>query len=186
MTMSQQRQDTLHRFFSWYVKRTFHDLSIDRPEVTDHIIQVLIDFTRTDRLYRIRDLSGKPVDTVVEMLIEAQRILDEDSSPAMEKEFQEHIGNYTLFMSGLFRDYVERIGCVSYYLMKGSSAYLRVSELCRLMGKSGTTLFRELSSNFEHYSGALHYMQKVYFSRGSDDDPFEDYLRRLRLLGLVY
>ena len=82
-----------------------------------------------------------------------------------ERELRKYVGDYTLFMSGLFRRYVERGGYLGYYLEEGARSYRTVSELDVSLYNPGFLVFEELSKRFEHYSGALDFMRKCYFIR---------------------
>ncbi|HEC68479.1 MAG TPA: hypothetical protein ENI35_06730, partial [Candidatus Desulfofervidus auxilii] len=89
----------LYRFFQQAVRSSFYDLGITAPEITYYIAEVLTEFARTDSLYKIRDAQGEKLTTIVDMLLEA-------SISYREREIKKHIGDYTLFMSGIFREYV--------------------------------------------------------------------------------
>ena len=50
---------SLKNFFTNLVKRAFYDLGMNKdPGVTSYVIDVLVDFAHTERLYRIRDAQG--------------------------------------------------------------------------------------------------------------------------------
>ena len=61
----------------------------------------LTGFIHTDMLYRIRDAAGKPLDDIADMLAEGDVRLN---ASTFSREFQvhKHIGDYTLFMLGMF------------------------------------------------------------------------------------
>ena len=42
------------------------------PNVTGYVSSLLVDFTHTDRLYKIRNQKDQPVDTVVDLLFESE------------------------------------------------------------------------------------------------------------------
>ena len=77
---------------------------------------------------------------------------------------RKYVGDYTLFMSGLFRRFVERGGYLDYYLEEGARSYRAVSVLDVSLYNPGFLMFEELSNGFEHYSGALDFMRKCYFA----------------------
>lgn len=68
-----------------------------------------------------------------------------------ERELRRHIGDYTLFMTGLFRERVERLSIPGSYIREGQRSY-----------------------RFEGYVSALNYMRKVYVrpEHGTPDLPF--------------
>jgi hypothetical protein len=95
-----------------------------------------------------------------------------------ERAFQRYLGDYTLFMSGLFRPFVERHGHLGWYLVEGARAYARVA------GTGGPArrerlLYEELSAGFEYYAGALDYLRKVRFPGLAGRDPIGAFLREI-------
>ena len=75
-----------------------------------------------------------------------------------------HIGDYTLFMTGIFREHVERLGRHELLRARGPPRVpLRVGDGPRGGPSPTPPLFRRLSDRFEHYAGALTYARKVYF-----------------------
>ncbi|MEK7783419.1 MAG: hypothetical protein AAB279_05780, partial [Candidatus Binatota bacterium] len=92
---------------------------------------------------------------------------------------RKYLGDYTLFMSGIFRSYVEGKGFLDYYLEEGRRSYWTVSELDLSLYRTGFILFQELSNKFEYYSGALDYMRKAYFAAEPGEDPFAGFLRQI-------
>ncbi len=103
---------------------------------------------------------------MAELLLEVQRAWDLESkhfSPAQELELRRHIGDYTLFMTGLFRERVERMSVTGYYIREGKHAYRFVAEHRRADARTHAGLFRALANRFEGYAGALNYMRKAYF-----------------------
>ena len=111
------------------------------------------------------------------LLLEIQRAWDADSphfNPVRERELRRHIGDYTLFMIGLFRERVEHLSATGYYIREGQRSYRFVSEHDRADARPEARLFRALADRFEGYASALTYMRKVYFrpEHGTPDLPF--------------
>jgi hypothetical protein len=158
--------------------------------VIEYVADVLTTFARTDQLYRVRPSTGQRLSSVVEILTEqAEHMTSAKSvqqaqqvgSPSLwrEREVRKHVGDYTLFMSGLFRAYVEKLGGMDYYLQEGRQSYSQVSELDVRLYQTGFMLFQELSKNFEYYSGALDYMRKAHFGPSPGDNPFGQFLSQI-------
>ena len=74
-------------------------------EVVLYVGDLLIDFVHVDHLYRVRDARGKRLEEVGEMLVESNPLLDAPSFER-EREVRKHIGDYTLFLTGMFPEYV--------------------------------------------------------------------------------
>lgn len=173
--------ERLKEFFSWATRRSFWDLNYKDRRVTDYISTLLTEFARTDNLYRIRDQSGRRLDSVVEMLIEAQEAAQRKEGLVKEREIKRHVGDYVLFMTGMFREYTNHRSLTSYYLQEGMRAYWSVSEIDRARYHPDAVLFRELADKFEFCVGGLNYLKTLFF-RDEGGDPFEglaDQLRRL-------
>jgi hypothetical protein len=156
----------LKRFFKKMTHRCFKQLLIENLLVADYVSTLLTRFSRTSQLYRIRDAQGDRLEYIVDFLREANNSLDfknERFSPFREREVRQHIGDYTLFMTGIFRESVEKNSSLQYYMDQGKFSYSSVSEFDRLAEKQGSKLFQNLSERFEDYSWALDYMRKVYF-----------------------
>jgi len=98
--------------------------------------------------------------------LEIQRVWEFEGphfNPLQERELRRHIGDYTLFMIGLFRERVEGMSITGYYVREGKRAYRFVSEHDRASARPYAGLFNALADRFEGFAGALTYMRKVYF-----------------------
>lgn len=169
----------LKGFFLNVVRQSFWQLGINDAMVANYVADVLTEFARTDNLYRIRSQRGHKVDSVVEMLAAgADEPADQDAI-LTERSRRKYVGDYALFMSGIFRNYITRQGCLSYYIEEGSRSYWTVSELDVSLYRTGFILFQELSKKFEYYSGALDYTRKAYFAADPGEDPFAGFLRQI-------
>ena len=115
------------------------------------------------------------------VLIESNVFLPKESRSSLFKEMEiyQHIADYTLFMMGIFREYVEKMGCIDFYLLEGKKSYGKVADIKGKLYEAGEMLFRELSYHFEFYIGALNLMKKTYFAKEVANDPFEDFLMHL-------
>jgi hypothetical protein len=156
----------LPRFFERVTRQSFQDLALDDPPVVRYLTDLLTRFARTEALYAVRDLPGRRLETVADSLLTIQCVWDWESpdfNPEAERTLRRHIGDYTMFMTGVFREHVERLSATDYYLHEGRRAYRFVSETARADGSKDAPLYRRLSERFEHYAGALTYARKVYF-----------------------
>jgi hypothetical protein len=173
-------RDRLQSFFFACARKSFWDLGLNDPKVIDYVANVLTSFARTDQLYTLRTPTGRRLDSVVEML-SAQADASSPPQPPVvrERELRKYVGDYTLFMSGLFRSYVEKRGFLDYYLQEGRRSYWKVSELDLALYQTGFLLFQELSKNFEYYSGALDYMRKACFAQAGSENPFDQFLHQM-------
>ncbi len=156
----------LPRFFERATRHAFDDLALNDPPAVRYLADLLTRFARTDALHTVRELPARRLEIVADSLLAIQRAWDPEApefNPAHERALRRHIGDYTLFMTGIFRDYVQRLAVTSYYEHEGRRAYRFVSETERAGGGADAPLFGRLSDRFEAYSGALTYARKVYF-----------------------
>lgn len=134
----------------------FEDVRLEEPQVATYVTALLADFARTENLYRIRNVQGKRLEDVGEMLIESNPLL-EAASFDREREVRKHVGDYTLFMTGLFPESVAkarrarqlRLDAFVDFLRAGKESYAIVSSFNQCEYKEEAPLFRRLSENFE-------------------------------------
>jgi hypothetical protein len=170
----------LESFFLQCARKSFWDLGLHDTAVIEYVSKVLTAFAHTDQLYRLRTTDGRRIDSVVEILsAHIEATFPQQPQVQKERELRRYVGDYTLFMSGLFRSYIEKTGVLEYYLQEGRRSYWKVSEFDLALYQTGFLLFQELSNNFEHYSGALDYMRKSCFSLNPGENPFGQFLRQV-------
>jgi len=146
----------LNRLFTDLTSRhLINAAGIDDPETARYIAGVLTDFTHVDSLYRIRNAKGKRLEEVGEMMIESNPLLD-GRSFLREREVRKHIGDYTLFMSGLFPEYVHRLPSRGLkmdafidYMQAGKESYRIVASFDQFEFRDIAPLFRRLAERFE-------------------------------------
>ena len=132
-------------------------LGYEDPDVIGHLTDLLTDFTHIDNVYKIRSVSGRRVEEVAEMLLEGD-LLHRAASIDREREVHKHIGDYTLFMAGIFPEAVSRLrarrvlvsrDALIDYVRTGKRSYHIVAEFT--FGDYGEVapLYRKLSEQFE-------------------------------------
>jgi len=134
----------------------FADVRLEEPAVATYVSDMLADFVHVDNLYRIRSAQGKRLEDVGEMLIESNPLMDA-SSFDREREVRKHVGDYTLFMTGLFPESVARarptrsprLDAFVDFVQAGKESYAIVSSFDQFEYKDEAPLFRRLSDNFE-------------------------------------
>ena len=159
----------LRRFFDRAVRSSFRDLALSDEPVAAYLGDMLTRFARTEQLFP-PGVTAPRLETVVDLLLEAQAAWDDTAAhfgPEREINVRRHIGDYTLFMTGVFRERVERIASTGWYVSQGKKAYRIVSEHDRASARpairEGGPLYGRLSERFEHYAWALDYMRRVHF-----------------------
>ena len=170
----------LARFFADLVRRSFADLGLGTGETASYVVDLLVRFARSDGLYRIRDNAGRPLDTVSGMLRESLQQWTSEQTYILDRdlELRRHVGDFALFMSGIFRSHVERGGYLGLYLEEGEASYRAVGERLQMTGQRQGVLFGEMGAAFAMLSGALDYMRKVYMVQAARSGPYTDLLRQ--------
>jgi hypothetical protein len=125
--------------------------------VAEYIAGILVDFTHVDSLYRVRNVAGKRLEEVGEMLIESNPLLG-GRSFFYEREVRKHIGDFTLFMSGLFPEFIARVhrrgpgrsaDALVDYMAAGKESYRVVASFDQFEFRAVAPLFRRLAAQFE-------------------------------------
>jgi len=148
----------LRQLFSALTEKTFTEhLGWPDLNVTTYVTNLLVDFTRTDQLFKVKNREGQQVDTVVDLLFESEVLLEAQSLDR-ERAVHQHIGDFTLFMAGLFPEYLRRLktaGLVYHkdflvdYVKTGKRSYGIVAQIADQPAQDDRPLFAKLSDNFE-------------------------------------
>ncbi len=158
MAMAVPKGHPLTRLFASLTERNFAGhLGWPDPEVIGYLTGVLTDFVHVDQLFKIRTAQGRRVEDVAEMLTEGD-LLHRAQSVEREREVHRHIGDYTLFMSGVFPEFLHRLkrsqtvlspDALLDFVRVGKRSYHIVSEFTYGSFGASASLFRKLSDNFE-------------------------------------
>jgi hypothetical protein len=101
---SDGRLSLLQRYFAGLAEHTFEvQLGVADPGLIDYLTDLLTRFIRNDAVYRIRDLTGRSLDDVANMFVEA-----ENRVGLARREVHRHIGDFTLFWAGVYPEALER------------------------------------------------------------------------------
>jgi len=173
------RNHPLRRLFVDLVnRRVCGDAQVRDPRIAEYVSGLLADFTHAGNLYKVRDARGRRLQEVGEMLIESHPLL-QGRSFDREREVRKHIGDYTLFLTGLFPEYVAslprrglRLDGFLDYLKVGKESYGIVSSFDLFEYRNEAPLFRQLSDRFEACVYGLNLVkqdleasQREYFAR---------------------
>jgi len=146
----------LHGLFDALVKRRLcQDAQVHEARVADYVVSLLTDFADVRNLYKIRNARGKRLVDVGEMLIESNPLLEARSFDH-ERAVRKHIGDYTLFLTGLFPEYVAtlprrglRLDALIDYVKAGKESYRIVSCFDQFEYRREAPLFGRLAEDFE-------------------------------------
>ena len=163
----------LRRFFDQAIRASFHDLALQGDPAAPYLADLLTRFARTENLYP-RGRAIPRLETVVDMMLDAQAVWNVDTPdfrPEHEVSVRRHIGDYTLFMTGIFPERVERTAGTAFYVTQGKRAYQFISEHARASSRGAPLPYRRLAERFETYAAALDYTRRVHFF-GAPQHPF--------------
>ena len=90
--------EELRRFFSGLTEYAFQThLGVADPPLVEYLGHLLARFFRTESIFAVRNLTGRRLDAVAEMLAEADARIGE-----AKRQVHRHIGDFTLFWSGVY------------------------------------------------------------------------------------
>jgi hypothetical protein len=147
------------------VRNTLAESGLDDRDVADYVAALLAGFTTGGRAFRIARGDDKTYRYLVEMVSD----LVEESSQRRQFLLRAHIGNYSLWLSGLFPDYViarvHRKGApgIDYYEDLGSAGYLMASESEFAGHYDLDAIYREVARGFTVIRRALNRVSDRYF-----------------------
>ncbi|HID94757.1 MAG TPA: hypothetical protein EYP53_01690 [Candidatus Latescibacteria bacterium] len=96
----------LRVLFDRLTQKWFRAIGLRDHGVTSYTSNLLADFVHIDNLYRIRNATGRRLYEVAELLSEAD---PHKTGLQREREIRKHIGDYTLFILGLFPESLEEM-----------------------------------------------------------------------------
>ncbi len=147
----------LRQFFSELVTDHFENsLGMHDEDVTQYVAAILADFSEVEELYKIRNTAGRSLCDVGEMLLESNPIYGEAPSFDRERQVRKHIGDYTLFFSGMFPEAInhfrlrrQRVENFVDFIKAGKESYYIVSKFDVWEYAKAAPLFAKLSDHFE-------------------------------------
>jgi len=175
METAARERAALLAFFLPLTRRTCAELRLGDHVIAAYLADVLVEFARAERLWRLRDLEGRRLTSIVEMLGRGPAA----PGPEGERAFLRYVGDFALFMSGMFRPWAERGGFLGLYLADGALAYARVAALGDTVPRRERLILAELATRFEPYAGALDYLRRVHLTGLAGPDPLRAFLREI-------
>lgn len=153
-------QDLVHKHLK--VRTGLHD-----AEIEEYVSGVLTDFSDVNNLHPLWNASGRRLDEVAELLIESNPLLDAPSFDR-EREVRKHVGDLTLFLTGLFPESVAAIpirhplslDTFVDYVAAGKESYGVVAAFNVFEYRDEAPLFRRLSDSFEQCVSGLNLVKQ--------------------------
>lgn len=163
----------LDRFFLGISEYVFHShLGVVDTQLVDYVSTLLIRFTRTEHAQRVRAPNGQPATQIVAMLSEADQRLGE-----AKREVLRHIGDYTLFWSGLYPEALrqnegsQESDQFIAYCTHGKRSYRMASSIEGKQKDAPNELLLRLSDQFELCAYGLREIRREWERRDGEGDP---------------
>jgi hypothetical protein len=125
--------------------------------ITTYVSRMLCDFTEAGNLYRLRDIKGRPIENLEEMVRAADPVYGTAKSFIQERTIRQYIGDYALFLAGMCPDAVEpdtnaQSGrpTLAQLISVGKESYYIVSQFNVFEYEKEAPLFERLTGVFEH------------------------------------
>src|SRR5437868_14548251 len=101
----------LQQLFRELVTRNYcsHCVGLRDPELCGYVASMLCEFCDAEQLFRLRNAQGQPLSDVGEMLLESDPVYGPAPSFDRERQVRKHIGDYTLFFTGMFPECINRL-----------------------------------------------------------------------------
>jgi hypothetical protein len=145
----------LRQLFGAVVQQTFATyLGLAAPGVPEYLANVLVDFTHVDHVYRLRDARGRRIEEVAEMLMESDIRLNATSFDR-EREVHKHIGDFTLFWTGVYPEMLRyfraatRADHLIDYVERGRESYRIAATFDQGPYEAEAPILRTLAEEFE-------------------------------------
>ncbi|HMP01791.1 MAG TPA: hypothetical protein PKD86_05640 [Gemmatales bacterium] len=148
------------------------ELGIGDPALTDYLAEMLCRFLHMDQIYRLRDATGRQLDEVASMLIEAEGLPPEGRT---RREIHRHIGDFTLFWTGLFPEALQQhrrrseLDFFVDYCNQGKRSYLIAAAYDGEPYRDESPVLRRLSEEFELCALGLNKVRAELHQGGTSD-----------------
>jgi hypothetical protein len=122
-------------------------------EVEIYLAELLAKFLHDEEIFAIRNAKGRRIRSVPDMLAEGDVRLNAESFER-EREVHRHIGDFLLFWSGLFPEFLESVGATAKdglidAVRQGRHSYYVVSSFDYAPFDLEAPVFKKLSEEFE-------------------------------------
>lgn len=163
-------RSTIERFFSGLSEYIFQSkLGVADVQLVDYLSDMLLRFVRVDSLHKVRRPNGRPATEVFQMLCEA-----ENRVGLARREVHRHIGDFTLFWSGMYPESLRRMrphdttdGFLD-YCVQGKRAYAIAAEIEGGQDRPSSDVLQSLSDQFEMCAYGLREVRREWEEGESD------------------
>lgn len=132
------------------------EIGLRDPQIVNYVAHLLAEFCEVEQLFKVHSVAGKPLTDVGEMLAESDPVYGPAPSFDRERQVRKHIGDYTLFFTGMFPESINhfrlrrnRMENFVDWMKAGKESYYIVSKFEHFEYAKVAPLFASLSLNFE-------------------------------------
>jgi len=181
--LQQRGTTTISPFLYFYilVRQTLQEFHIAEREVADYLANLLAEFGKSGRAYRVDGHATKEYRYLVDLM---QDLLEADSAQAFY--VRSHLGNYALFLTGIFPSYVYHRAKYhppapdfGYYESVGSSNYKQASQHVEAGRYRLSETLEFLGRRFKQVRQALNHMTENYVHLDRRPQSLDRVLRRV-------
>ncbi len=143
------------------------EVGLRDEEIWAYLANMLTEFCDSRNLYALKNAQGRSLDDVGEMLLESDPVFGEAASFDRERQVRKHIGDFTLFYSGMFPESInrfrlrrQRLESLIDFVHAGKESYFIVSQFDQMEYRKVAPLFGRLSKQFESCVFGLNLVRK--------------------------
>jgi hypothetical protein len=155
----------LRRLFAGLTEHTFNTtLGLADPPLTDYLSEMLSRFVHSDAVYRLRNSSGRRLEEVAEMMVEAEALPEGRT----RREVHRHIGDFTLFWTGVYPEALHKLRSTLRkdhfidYCAQGKRSYYLASTFDDGSCRDEAPVLRRLSEEFELCAYGLNQVRREW------------------------
>lgn len=168
---SDLKRSTLDRFLGGLNEFIFHTkLGVADVQMIDYVNDLLLRFVRVEAMHRVRRPSGQPTTDVFQMLGEAEKRIG-----LAKREIHRHIGDFTLFWSGMYPESLRRSKSSAVddatfrsYCLQGKRAYQIAARIEGGADRPSGELLYRMSNQFELCAYGLREVRREWEESGDD------------------
>lgn len=168
-------------YFYLLTRHVLHEHDVDDRNVADYVAAMLTRFCSSRRMHSISSEHDQTYHYLVDMMVDAAK-----ASPREAFLIRSHMGNYSLFVTGLFPDYVYRQSTYGrkapgfdYYEQMGRSSFQWASQHRMALQLSLVEILASLSDNFRRVRIALNYLTDHYIRLNDSGPTLDNILRQI-------
>jgi hypothetical protein len=156
----------LRRLFTGLTEQTFQaTLGVADTRLTDYLSELLSRFVHIDAIFRLAGTTGRRLEEVAEMMIEAEELPPQGRT---RREMYRHIGDFTLFWTGVYPEALNRLRSVLSkdhfidYTARGKHSYYIASTFEDDPYAEEAPVLRRLSWEFELCAFGLNQVRREW------------------------